>query len=119
MSDILIKEEITKTAIVKMFSDKYFSISTYNDICAMLHVIPDGETLKMLRPLHCIDYSDMSKPLRKWLYETVLSVAKCDGFNLKQAKEIKLNSAFIDAEIISEEPNFFKQLIFPLTKSRS
>ena len=69
-----------------MFKSNRFSICDYDSICEMLNVIPDGETKRMLRPLHCVEYSDMSKPLRKWLFDTVLSVAQLDGFNLKKSK---------------------------------
>src|SRR4051812_34077409 len=78
-----IKTQIAKVALNKLFKQSHFSICTVRDICAMLHVFPDSEVIAMMQPLHCINYSDMSREIREWLFRTCLSLMNGERFNVE------------------------------------
>ena len=59
------KALIAITALNKMFAGAHFSICTIDSIAEMLGVIPDGEARRQLKPLHCMDWSDMPRDLRQ------------------------------------------------------
>jgi hypothetical protein len=57
---------IASVALKKMLTGASFSICTITDIGEMLHINPRGtQAFKMLKPLHCMDYSDMPAEVRE------------------------------------------------------
>jgi len=57
---------IARVALEKMLTGASFSICTITDIGEMLHINPRGtQAFKMLKPLHCMDYSDMPAEVRE------------------------------------------------------
>jgi hypothetical protein len=57
---------IARVALEKMLTGSSFSICTITDIGAMLDVDPRGTlAFKMLKPLHCMEYSHMPAELRE------------------------------------------------------
>lgn len=49
----------------KLLTHKHFSICDLQTLIEAAHLVPDGETMRILRVLHCVDYADMPVPLRK------------------------------------------------------
>lgn len=58
------KAMIAVTALNKMMTGRHFSICVITDVAAMLGVDPKGESYRMLRPLHCVNWADMPSELR-------------------------------------------------------
>ncbi len=67
-----------KTAILKLVSESYFSISAIDSINEMTKRVPDGDAYRILRTLHCCHYRDMPKEL---LREMPMLISKALGFN--------------------------------------
>lgn len=84
------KEETVKLALKKLFNASYFDICIINNLLQLTNTLPDGDTYKMLNSIHCVNYSTMSKEYRSWLFDTVVSMFKFDGFELN-----KINDMFI------------------------
>jgi hypothetical protein len=58
------KQLIAITALNKMMAQGHFNICTIDSVAEMLGVNPKGEAYRMLRPLHCVNFSDMPQELR-------------------------------------------------------
>lgn len=56
---------IAVTALNRMFEGDHFSICTVRDVAAMLRVIPDDDAMRQLKPLHCVNWCQMPRELRK------------------------------------------------------
>lgn len=59
-----LKQLAAMTALNEMLARGSFSICTIDTVAKMLGIDPHGEAYDLLRPLHCIDYSKMPRPLR-------------------------------------------------------
>ena len=55
----------------KMLTAKHFSICDLELLIQAGRIVPDGETMRILRVLHCVDYADMPIPLRKEVVRVV------------------------------------------------
>lgn len=56
--------EVAIAALNKMLRQRYFDICTIDSVAKMLGVNPRSESYAILRPLHCVDYADMSASLK-------------------------------------------------------
>lgn len=52
------------TALNKMMRGNYFDICTLDAAMKTLGTIPDGQAYAILKPLHCVHWSDMPRELR-------------------------------------------------------
>jgi hypothetical protein len=77
-----LEKEVLKTALKKMFKDGHFSICTIDKCLKLSNTIPDKKIYENMSALHCINYSDMSDGLRKWLFENTLLMFNGNGFDL-------------------------------------
>lgn len=55
-----------------LFNQGHFSIVQLEQCLTAARVIPDGEVIRILRPLHCIDYRDMPAELRDQVFTLVM-----------------------------------------------
>jgi len=55
---------VVKTAITKLFKDNHFSICKLDEVMDLLGARQGCQAYKMLRALHCVNYSDMPADLR-------------------------------------------------------
>lgn len=91
MTDL--KHQAALAALNKMMRDGHFSICTIDNIAKMLDVIPDPAAYATLRPLHCVDYSDMPRELYAslpTLIQQALSGAPVFQFQLSQPEPLNL-----------------------------
>lgn len=50
-----------------MFRKGYFDICLVRQICELNGTIPNGEAMRLLHPLHCVNFEDMPKELLRGL----------------------------------------------------
>jgi hypothetical protein len=62
----------------KLFDDKHFNICQLDATLTAARIIPDGETMRILRPLHCIDYADMKPELRDEVFSRIFGMFGLD-----------------------------------------
>lgn len=58
------KRMVAVAALNKLFTSNHFSICTLDDVIDVVGARPAGESYKLLRALHCIDYAKMEPELR-------------------------------------------------------
>jgi hypothetical protein len=51
-------------ALNKMMTSGHFSICTVDEAVKTLGTVPDAQAYRILRPLHCVNWSDMPAELR-------------------------------------------------------
>ena len=76
------KETAVKLALKKMFSERYFSICVIDALCSLTNTIPDSETYKIFKAIHCVEYGSMDPDFRRWLFDAVIKMFNSDGFDL-------------------------------------
>lgn len=52
------------TSLNKMMAGGHFSICTLDEAVKTLGAMPDGAAMRILRPLHCVNWIDMDPELR-------------------------------------------------------
>ena len=77
-----LEKEVLKTALRKMFKDGHFSICTIDKCLKLSNTIADKKIYESMSALHCVNYSDMSEDLRKWLFENTLLMFNGNDFDL-------------------------------------
>ena len=102
-----IKEKVTQIALDNMVRKGHFNICAIRDIQNMNNTVGEAEALRILAPLHCVDFADMPKDVREALpdlirralgtSEMILSAPQRKGIFAKftaeeeqQAKTLKL-----------------------------
>lgn len=58
-----IKILAAEAALRKMLQGSHFDICCIKNVAEMLEIIPDRETMNILKTLHCVDYNQMSPDL--------------------------------------------------------
>lgn len=66
-----------------LFNHSYFSICQLDATLAAAKIIPDGETMRILKPLHCIDWADMWPELRDEVFTRIMIMFGATGDILK------------------------------------
>ena len=66
-----LRNMVLAVGLKKLLTARFFSICDLDNLIAAAHIVPDGETMKMLRVLHCVEYADMPVPLRKEVVRVV------------------------------------------------
>ena len=61
-----------------LFEDKHFNVCQLDACILAARIIPDGEVMRILRPLHCRNYADMPKELRNEIFTRVLRMFGAD-----------------------------------------
>jgi hypothetical protein len=64
MTDQELKLLSVQAALKKMFESSHFSICTLREAITTMGSLPDVEAMKILTPLHCVDWSNMPPALR-------------------------------------------------------
>lgn len=85
MTDNSTKVLIAATALNKMFRGHHFSICAVTEVAAMLGIHPEAEAMRLLQPLHCVNWADMPRELRNQV-PVLVEQALAGGF---QAFEIR------------------------------
>ncbi len=57
-----------------LFQKKHFDICQLRNCLEAAQVIPDGETMRLLAPLHCRDYADMPAALRDEIFSRTMAM---------------------------------------------
>lgn len=109
--------EIAVTALNKMMRSSFFDICVVDNVAKMLNVHPRSETYKLLRPLHCVHFSEMPASLKAKL---PAMIADCLGdppalqFNQPRAVQ---QTATVVIPVVDEpntssntKPGLFKRL---------
>ena len=76
-----LEKEVIKTALKKMFKENHFNICTIDKCLKISNTIPDKSVYNNMSALHCVNYSEMSNDLRKWLFENVILLFNNNGFD--------------------------------------
>lgn len=84
-----VKKEAAYSSLKEMFSNTSFSICTITSIEKMLKCQIDSETKEIMQSLHCVDYADMSKELRTWLFETTTTCFSDFGFEFSHLNKLR------------------------------
>jgi len=87
------KSATVKAALLDMFKNKnHFSICTIDNCLKVANIIPDAEVYKCLSALHCMNWNDMDRKLRKWVYEAVYNIftAEPENVDLQKFEELSL-----------------------------
>lgn len=63
MNDQQLSHLAVLTALNNMMRGKHFSICTVDEAVKTLNTVPDARALAILRPLHCVNWSDMPPEL--------------------------------------------------------
>ncbi len=58
------KDMVIKAAVLKLFDNNYFSICCLDTVIDLVGARKDGDAYKLLRAMHCVDYSKMPNDLR-------------------------------------------------------
>lgn len=103
------KEEVTRVVLKKLFTQQHFSICVLDEMAKLHNLLIPTETYNLLRPLHCIQYSDMSKELRGWVFESMLDIFEYKGFELSKIDHKQLNSLM--AEFVDVEKTGLRKMI--------
>jgi len=108
-----VQNEVLKTAIKKMFNDRHFDICTIGDLLKMTGSIPNPDTFNKMNALHCVNYSDMSKELRDWLYRETLNMFAPNGFDKSLIDAVFDNDSNVQIIRLDETPkrNFWQKLL--------
>lgn len=69
-----IRNLVLAVGLKKMLTAKHFSICDLETLITAARIIPDGDTMRLLRVLHCVDYADMPVELRKELVRIVAAM---------------------------------------------
>ncbi len=110
------KEQTVKIALKKLFNQNSFSICTVDELLKITNTIPDKATYQLLHAMHCVNYSDMTKEYRDWLFKTTMGLFISDGFPLEIIDRLMLNEGGRIIDITpqaqeSERTGFFKRLL--------
>ena len=57
-----------------LFEKDYFSICQLQDCVRAARLIPDGETMRILAPLHCRNWANMPRDLRDEVFTRVMQM---------------------------------------------
>ena len=100
-----LEKEVIKTALKKMFKESHFNICTIDKCLKISNTIPDKFVYNNMSALHCVNYSEMSEDLRKWLFENVILLFNNNRFDFSifdvmPMKEEKKNES--DVYVVSE-----------------
>lgn len=94
---------VAETALRDMVRHGFFSICVIDDILKMTSTIPDGDSYRMLRALHCMKFMDMPPKLLTELPGLLRAVL--NGPALQFGVELRLpQRAEVKAFQIVEEP---------------
>ena len=67
-----IRGPVLATACWATLQKKWFDICALDAMLQAAGVIPDGDTHRLLRTLHCVDWSDMPPEVRAWAQQTIV-----------------------------------------------
>lgn len=67
-------DPVLAVAVKKMLGGRYFSICDLDGILAVVGAVPNGDTYRMLRTLHCVNWMDMPPEVRAWVKKVTLQM---------------------------------------------
>lgn len=67
---------VVEAGLRHLFKRDYFDICQLESCVKAASIVPDGETMRLLRPLHCMDYADMKPELRELVFVKVMNMFK-------------------------------------------
>ena len=76
------KLKIAEVSMRKMMKGRYFDICTIDNCCKMLGIHADKEMHEMLKPLHCVDWSEMGKEVRNIVKLCCMSIFEEEPFDV-------------------------------------
>jgi len=56
--------EVIRTLVKKLLTENHFSICTVDELLRLTGGVPPAREYQILRALHCVNYRDMTPPLR-------------------------------------------------------
>lgn len=62
----------TAVAVQRLLSREWFSITDFDTIVQSTGIVPDGELVKSLRLIHCVNWRDMPKSLREDVQSAII-----------------------------------------------
>lgn len=77
-----IQQQAIKSALKKMFQGYHFDICTIRNLLDMTGSIPNPEVYRIMQTQHCVNYSEMDKELRDYLYKESIKMFIPNGFDL-------------------------------------
>jgi hypothetical protein len=60
-----IRDQAVVVGLKRLLAEKHFSITSLESLLAAAMIIPDGDAMRVLRALHCVDWADMPADLRR------------------------------------------------------
>lgn len=82
-----------QAALVKMFADKYFDITTIRSITEMLNIKPDREAFQILHTLHCVHYDQMPRDLLQALPQLIMRVMQSPALDASRINIVSEGSS--------------------------
>lgn len=80
-----------EAALRKMLQCGHFSICCVSDIVEMLEIVPDRDTMSILKTLHCVDYNQMSPDLLAELPTLIHRVLNSPRFDASRINILESN----------------------------
>lgn len=102
-----------KVALNKLFKQGHFSICVVRELAELFNVLPNPEAMRLLQPLHCINYADMPAELYTKLPEIVqTALAGTPVFQFEVRKEdAKFALEMAPAMEAEKKPSFLKRFL--------
>jgi len=67
-------QDAVQVGLQRLLDKSFFSISDLSSLLESARIVPDGSVMKALRPLHCMDWSDMDPEFRVETQQQILAM---------------------------------------------
>lgn len=68
------RDQAVAEGLRHLFDKKWFDICQMDAIIVAARIVPNGETMVLLRPLHCREWADMQVEFRNEVYTRILGM---------------------------------------------
>lgn len=69
-----IRNGVVAIGLKKLFKEKHFSICDLETLIKAANVVPNHDLMRLLRPLHCVDWADIPRDLREDICEQIINM---------------------------------------------
>lgn len=86
-----VKVLAAEAALRKMIQSGHFDICCIRNVCEMLDIVADRDSMKILTTLHCVDYNQMSPDLLAELPTLIHRVLNSPRFDASRINILESN----------------------------
>ena len=69
-----VRNKACAVGLQELFEDSSFSICQLRDCCKAARIVPDGDVMEILSPLHCVKWEKMPRDLREEVAQLIVSM---------------------------------------------